>query len=232
MAFFSALQRGFGGAIDPMQRAAAQPMVEGMPRYQTGLPGRSRQSILDEKIRRHGINGYGYVPTAEDRNLLARIIYGESLTIPEDFEAIGWATVNRVNRRSYRRTLEGVLRQPNRFTIVSEGRGRRGDHRNFTATEHPERLEGGARERWLRAQEVANGILSGRIPDPTGGATLFFSDDDFDIQRPDTAPGPDFPGMIREKDIVDSRYVSPGERPPSRRRQYFWLERNKPGRLR
>jgi hypothetical protein len=180
---------------------------------------------LQEKLRRGGgLNGVGYMPTAADRHLLARIIYAESHEIPQDFEAIGWATINRVGRQGFQRTLSDVLHARNQFAIVREGNPQGVDHPLWTDTERPEALTGTKRRLWLRALGVADGIMTGRIPDPTGGATQFFADTDYDPRNPRTAPG-GFPRDIQAKEVFPSRYASRSRR---QNRQYFWLENDKP----
>jgi hypothetical protein len=68
---------------------------------------------------------------------------------------------------------------------------------------------------------VAAGIVNGSIPDPTGGATLFFSSDRYKPGEAQTAPG-GFPSMLRQKTISPSAYAS-GSRTSNR--NYFFVER-------
>lgn len=179
--------------------------------------------LAQEKQRRSGeLTGWGYRPTREDRELLARIIYAESFDTPEDDAAIGWATINRVGRPGFAGTLEGVLRQPGQFQIVSEGNRGRNDNPRWTESAHPEGLSPPRRARLRRARDIADGILSGRILDPTGDAPYFLSSDN--PSNP-TGNSPWFSRALEEKNILPSFYTS---RARGSRRNYFYNERKRP----
>jgi len=170
-----------------------------------------------EKMRRGGgVNGWGYMPSAADRELLARIIYAESFTTPEDDAAIGWATVNRVGQPGFADTLEGVLRQPGQFQIVSEGNRGRPDNPRFTESAHPERLPTARRGRLALAQKIADGILDGTVGDPTDQATFFHASDNAADPR---ANSPWFRNALADERIVPSIYTS---RARGRTRNYFY----------
>jgi hypothetical protein len=129
-----------------------------------------------------------------DEQLLARMIYAETSNIPEDSPAVGWTMVNRVGDRAFGATLTDVLRQKNAYQIVPEGGGPPGGSAQWQATEDPSRLTGANAAAWAAAQRAAAGIINGSIPDPTSGATFFFSASDFD-GKAKNAPG-DFKRML------------------------------------
>ena len=145
--------------------------------------------------------------------------YGETSDIPQDAAAIGWTMVNRVGDREFGATLTDVLRQRNGFQIVPEGGGPAGGTAQWRATEDPSKLTGANTASWAIAQQVAAGIIDGSIPDPTGGATFFFSADDFD-GMPKNAPG-GFERMLRTAAIQPSLYKSQSKQ---HRSNFFFIE--------
>jgi len=155
----------------------------------------------------------------DDQMLLARIIYAETSNIPEDAAAIGWAIRNRVGRRGYGATLKDVLRKDNAFQPLEEGGGPAGGSKQWRGGMDPSKLTGANAKSWAVAQQVAAGIIDGSIPDPTGGATLFFSSAKFDGSWK-TAPG-DFRRMLRTPTIQPSIYQNHSKRPRS---NYFFTE--------
>jgi hypothetical protein len=94
----------------PASPEAKQSAIESLVNSNSYRQGEmSPEEIMMRSI---GLNGRGYEPGPSDERLLARIMFAESSNVPEDYEAIGWTTVNRVGDRRFRPTLEGVLRQP------------------------------------------------------------------------------------------------------------------------
>ena len=182
--------------------------------------GRALEEVAAREKLAEGLNGVGYFPGPGDANLLARIIYAESHEIPGDDEAIGWSTVNRIGREGYQPTLNDVLHARRQFEIVREGNAQGRDHPLYLETEHPERLLDAKARRWQHARKIAEGILSGEIPDPTGGATRFFASESYDPSDPRTAPG-GFPDDLRQGRIRPSKYSSAATGP---NRQYFFHE--------
>ncbi|MGZ8337127.1 MAG: cell wall hydrolase [Allosphingosinicella sp.] len=120
-----------------------------------------------------GLNDFGYVPVAEDVEQLAGLIYSEAESTPEDFVAVGWTAVNRVGRPGYGRTLRGVIHQPGQFEPVREGNRRGRDSPHWTRFGRPDLLDPAERASADQARRTARDLLTGRIPDPTGGATHF-----------------------------------------------------------
>ncbi len=114
-----------------------------------------------------------YMPLPGDENTLARIIYAEGASTPDDFAALGWSAVNRVGVPKFGQTLGDVISKPAAFSSV-EGQG----SALWRETSDPSKLTGVKAERFRQAQQTAKGILSGSIVDPTGGASYFFASPD------------------------------------------------------
>jgi len=99
--------------------------------------------------------------------LLARIMLTEAAGQTWDYPGIGWATINRVGAPGKPDTLSGVVFKAGQFKGVGKNLWRlSGD---------PSSLTGPNRRAYAEALQVAQAILNGRIADPTGGATHFFS---------------------------------------------------------
>lgn len=184
------------------------------------------QDEARRRIAREGVNGLGYVPEPHDRTLLARMIFAESAAIPGDFEAVGWSILNRVNRAGYGALLKDVLYQPMQFEPVAQGNLQGVDSDLWIMSANPERLKGPNRASWERALEVADGLLAGVIPDPTGGATHFFASNEYD-GTDDTAPKW-FRKALREGRITPVPFRSTAT---EGRRQYFFRDTAPPRRI-
>jgi hypothetical protein len=167
-----------------------------------------------------GLNGKGYVPKPEDANLLARIIYAESLSNPEDFEAIGWTTVNRVGERQHGMTLDGVVNRRNAFESLEIGGGPKGGTPLWQESANPEKLQGDKLKGWNRAKAVADNILADKIADPTRGATFFLSSSTY-IRGSKSTGSRFFNDRLIEGRFVDSPYVSTSKR---KKQNHFFLE--------
>jgi len=108
-----------------------------------------------------------FVADPIDIEWLARVIASEAGSVwdtdgwvrctDEERAAVGWTVVNRLNSGTWGQTIEEV------------------------ATAEGQYAHGGNRTAWLMVQttpeieDLAGELLEGRIPDPTGGATHFFS---------------------------------------------------------
>jgi hypothetical protein len=161
----------------------------------------------------------GLKPT--DETTLARMIFAETSNVPEDSDAIGWSIVNRIGYRKYGFTLDEVLHHSGGFQIVPEGGARsKAGSSQWQLSAHPESLTGPNARAWEQAKAAARGIIDGSIPDPTDGATMFFSSDHFDGAAP-TAPF-SFRGMLRREALQRSPYSS---RSTGRYSNYFWWEK-------
>ena len=152
--------------------------------------------------------------------LLARVIYAESLSNPEDFEAIGWATVNRVGERQHGPTLDVVVHKPKAFEILKVGGAPNGDSLLWKESANPEKLTGAKLKGWRRAMAVADGILKGQIADPTGGATYFVSSTTYQRGNPLTTEG-FVSKSLKSGRLVDSPYVSTSKR---KTQNHFFVE--------
>lgn len=112
-------------------------------------------------------------PYVDEEYELARLIYAESLGVPEDFAAVGSVVVNRMGRPEYGATVREVIHQPRQFEVVREGNPRGRDSVHWTRFDQPERLTAQESKLRDRALETARGLLADKIADPTGGALYF-----------------------------------------------------------
>ena len=135
----------------------------------------------------------------------------------QDMPALGWAAVNRVGNREFGQTLDQVAHQPNQFQSVQDNKGL------WPQSAHPESFTGSNAQAWIQAQATAQGILSGAIPDLTGGATLFFSSGRYNPANAKTAP-PTFQKMLSQTDIVPSPSYPSTPDKMSGTRNFFFVE--------
>lgn len=213
---------GGGGMIDkPDTSMAERPKKPKLPQGAARTAdGRMIVNRPTASSRSAGVNGKGYTPKAGDATLLARVIYAETLSNPEDFEAIGWTTVNRVGERQFGSTLDAVVHQRNAFQALEVGGGPKGGSALWQESANPEKLTGAKLEGWKRAMAVADGILKGKIADPTGGATLFVASSVYKRGNPGTLKGYFRTGLKRGI-LIDSAYVSSSKR---KRQNHFFVE--------
>jgi len=139
----------------------------------------------------------------------------ERADTPEAMAALGWAAVNRVTPGG---TIDAVIYQPHQFSSVPDKRHPKGCA-YWEMTTHPQDFTGPDLGSCKHAGEVAHGILSGEIPDPTDGGVFFFSAPRYSAHNPTAAPGRDFQDMLR------SKAISPTVSYPSRAgnmRTYFF----------
>jgi spore germination cell wall hydrolase CwlJ-like protein len=179
--------------------------------------------------RGRGLNGYGYTPQPGDEYLLARLIYAESGVTPGDMPAIGWAAINRVGfphnaGPAFGSTLSQVVYQPARhgryqYSFLNDG----GSPEWHDSTD-PANIPAAGRAKWARAVAVANAILAGRVPDPSGGAQYFFASPDYDGTPRTARPG--FPPMLLGHRIAPTPYQSTSTARDHGRptRNYFFRE--------
>lgn len=201
---------GFGGPRNPPQPQRSYPVAV------QNLPG--------------GINGHGYRPVPGDAELLARLIYSESGTTPGDMPAIGWAAINRVGfphhaGPAFGSTLSEVVFQRARHGRYQYSFLNDGGSQAWNESANPANIQAASRARWAQANAVANGILTGRIRDPSGGAQYFFASPRYVPGYPDTASS-GFPPMLKGNRIAPTPYQSTstvrvGGRPL---RNYFFRE--------
>ena len=118
-------------------------------------------------------------PDPDDVDLLARMIFaeGDSLyRVPGAMEGIGWVARNRVGTRGQPDTLRGVIYNTGKYGIPqfqATGNEMWPGNTPWVRAADPSTLTGPDVQAFQRAHDVAQGILSGQIPDPTGGAVRF-----------------------------------------------------------
>lgn len=120
-------------------------------------------------------------PDPDDVNALARMIFAEGgslYRVPGAMEGIGWVARNRMDAPGFPDTLQGVLTQPGRnnqpqFQAIGNAVWR--GSKQWQMAKDPSQLHGPDVAAYQRARDVAQGILSGQIPDPTGGATFYLT---------------------------------------------------------
>lgn len=165
----------------PPPTSQSRRAVLGPPR---GADGRGRPVV--------NVNGYGFAPSAGDSNLLARALFAEFSTANnwQDMVAGAWSMLNRIRpnghwpryrtRDTIGTSLADVLTKrvghtPQYSFMSPGGIGAPGGSRQWQRSAHPDTLDGGDRQAWTLAMRIAQGVLSGNIPDPTGGATHFYN---------------------------------------------------------
>ena len=214
--------RGGPGMIDkPDTSMAERPKKPKLPQGAARtVDGRTIVNRPTATYRSAGMNGKGYTPKAGDATLLARIIYAESLSNPEDFAAIAATTVNRVGERQFGSTLDAVVHQRNAFQSLEVGGGPKGGSALWQESANPEKLTGAKLEGWKHAMAVADGILKGTIADPTSGATFFMASSIYERGKSHTTSG-SFRKGLESGRLVDSAYVSSSKR---KTQNHFFVE--------
>ena len=152
---------------------------------------RSRTLDVSEDAGRRGrdINGFGFVPRASDVRTLARALYSEFSRTDnwEDMHAGGAAIINRIRPASPRpssrpelgASLIEVLEKQDRhgrqqFPFMPHaGINAPGGSSAWQRSAHPEQLTGDERKAFEIAHQIAEDLLTGRMGDPTGGATSY-----------------------------------------------------------
>ena len=137
----------------------------------------------------------GYTPTpSQDALLLARILFAEAASKQDAYKSIGWTVINRIRHRKHPNSLRDVIMQPGQFDAV--------DKPLWKDAGTPSKLTGTNASAYSEALAIATGILNGRIPDPTEGATFFY-------HSPNGAPPPGF----FKRAIADGRLTPNTDRP-------------------
>ncbi len=225
-----------GVASKPLTQIFGQAIVD--QARQTPPFREEERRQFEANMRLKGVNGYGYVPQESDQEELAQGVFAEALGSPEDMPAIASAMLNRVRPRGHpssarpeiRPTLGQVLRERGQFPFMPNegGHGPAGSP-EYDLYLHPERMTPEQRRARARAQEVAALALAGKLDDPTGDATSYYSTHDYDGD-PSSMPNDYFSGHLQTGRFRQSRYRSPyprrpGDRSPSmavRRPTYFF----------
>jgi hypothetical protein len=192
--------------------------------YRPGVASPQEQRLRSQIVTQAGLFGgdagggigpHNYHPKPGDAALLARLIFSESAETPGDYAAIGWAAANRVNTRYYGATLHDIIHQSGAFQCVTDNKASL-----WVQSLAPNRFTGLNAQNWPKAVAAANGILGGAIPDPTDGATTFFSSDTYRSPADkDSAPGTF--GRRIGRTLSPSPYESSS---PGPNRQFFFVE--------
>jgi hypothetical protein len=124
------------------------------------------------------LGSHGYQPAPKDEELLTRLLYAEGRNTPDDLPAIAWSTVNRIGDPMFGKTLDQVAGQHKAFQSMPNGGGAAGGSSGWRDSADPSKLTGLDAKAWRQAQAAAHGVLTGAIPDPTGGAQYFMSSRD------------------------------------------------------
>jgi hypothetical protein len=144
-------------------------------------------------------------PSEADVILLARLIFAEAgnhFSTGKAMEGVAWATANRVGAPGFPETLHDVIHQPKQFAVGGKQWDKAAD---------PSSLTGDDARAYTRALDVAKGVLSRNIPDPTEGAQFFYSSPDGRI------PGVWFPSKIQKDELT----YTPDDRPHG---QFYFLK--------
>lgn len=181
-----------------------------------------------------GLNGNGYRPQSDDPYLLARAIYAESGVTPGDMPAIGWSIINRIGfthgrsrRPVFGATLAEVLDQRAGNGLYQYSIRNDGGSPAWRESASPSTIPATGRRTWAQAMAVANGILSGRVPDPSGGAQYFFASSTYDPRRIKTAPS-DFQQHIAQRQYEPTPYQSSSTQTEDGRPRRNYLFRETP----
>lgn len=143
-----------------------------------------------------------------DEVLLARMIFSEGSNTSEDHEALGWSILNRIGHPEHGDSLTAVLEDPKGFQIVPEGGGPPGGSPQWRLSGKPETMNPIDRRSWENAKRVANGILTGRIPDPVKGGRFFYSSTTPFDGRPETVLKGWYRDAVKAGKIVPAPYSS------------------------
>ena len=123
--------QGASGQTDPqVQKPGDEGFYTGLTPYQPD-PNASR-------MFRPGLNAHGYMPQPGDAGQVARVIYAEGSSTPQDMDALGWAVVNRVGDREFGPSMDAVIHKKNAFQSVQEKQGavaKLRQFRNFNGAE-------------------------------------------------------------------------------------------------
>jgi hypothetical protein len=207
------------GEIHDILAGKDAPSGQALPQPDSGFYTGLQPYVPDLRGPIHaGINQNGYVPQSGDDKELARLIMAEGASTPQDREALGWAVVNRVGSREFGQSLDQVVNKKNAFQSVQENKSL------WPQSANPQSFTGPNARAWDASKSTAQGILSGAVPDPTGGATLFFSSKSYNSADPKTAPPGWYPKAIERGDLVpSSSYPATPDR-TSGYRNYFFVE--------
>lgn len=126
--------------------------------------------------------------TSEERDYLAAAIYGEARgEIVEGQQGVAWTIINRA--RITNQSIRQVVLDASASGIAQYSAFHPEDHNRADIERAAQ--EGGMA--WRTAQAVAEDVLSGRVPDPTNGATHYYAPDTmrelYGFENPDWGRG-------------------------------------------
>ncbi len=113
--------------------------------------------MLTQRIIRN-VDGSTSTLSNEDRTLLARLALGEASSDPQERAGVVATALNRVGQPGYGDTVKDVIFQPKQFTATQN---KKGGFYKYAADDYAD------------ARNIVDGIVSGKIDDPTGGAVNF-----------------------------------------------------------
>ncbi len=94
----------------------------------------------------------------EDRGLLTRLALGEASSDPQERAGVIATALNRVGKPGWADSVKGVVFQPKQFAATQN---KKGGFYKYSADDY------------ANARNIVDGVVSGSITDPTGGATNF-----------------------------------------------------------
>jgi spore germination cell wall hydrolase CwlJ-like protein len=195
----------FGNTMSPEVQSQINQAMQHMD-LDTAPASENDHRSSGQAARSSAIGPHGYIPAQGDANLLARALFAEGGKTPRDMAAIAWSIINRIGAPTFRDSLTGVLHQSNQFAFLPEGGGPPKGSKEWQHSENPETLTGAAAAAWQNAQSIVNGVFAGSTPDPTGGATGYFSWPSYN-GTPGTAP-PSWRYPLRDNRYSPSPYTS------------------------
>jgi hypothetical protein len=116
--------------------------------------------------------------TAQDRELLARMIFAEGAQdyrMPGLFQALGSTALNRQGLPEYDTSIADILRAARQFQGIGHLSPDPAQPPLWEQSANPDRLTGPNRAAFAAARSVADDLAAGVLSDNTGGATRFGS---------------------------------------------------------
>ena len=139
-----------------------------------------------------------------EKELLAQAIYGEARNQgKEGMEAVGNVVLNRLNKNTYfGGTLEEVIKKPEHFSVFNPETSPDKQWNQDIIDNYEETIAATKDDPYfIEALEIAEGLLTGKIEDNTGGATHYYNPD---ITTPWWA---DSPKMTKLKKIGNHTFL-------------------------
>jgi Cell Wall Hydrolase len=184
--------------------ASPQPMSRNPGRLEPVAASwlRDARAQVDDaaRFRSRSATGTSARPLSDaDRDLLIRTVYGEAGNQPDDgAAAVAHVVLNRVRSGRFGRGIPGVVLARNQFEPWQRRR------------DELERLDPNSRA-YRRAERIVDGVLSGEMPDQTGGAVYFLNPAIVRQRR----PANDLPPWASGYEVQIGDHVFYGGRPPA-----------------